>query len=331
MAKRIARILLFSDFHWMVVPPGQQKGQVIKGFSRIVEGVINIWKRWNVPNVKKALSKISAMGEFDLAILNGDIAECVYNERGIITPKDVNSLRILRSEVESSLSNVYKIHYNSGDHELGYKLPLSVDPGGGISQTSFENFQIIFGPLFQKFSWGSEFHFILLCSSLLIQKTNHLSGMEKDYIDNLKEKQIKFLQNYLDDTERKNIFIFLHDPDAIEIIDPILEKCPPKGFKLFCRHLDAEASLRDYERLGKIANSKHGKLNIIRKISMLSKKGRRVMRWAKGNLQRLEIFKKYDIQIVPATGGMMGKGGGFLILNLFDDGSYQIEKHKIKQ
>lgn len=327
MAKKIARILLISDFHWMVVPPGQQKGQIIKGFSRIVEGVINIWKRWNVPNVRKALSKISAMGEFDLAISNGDIAECVYNERGIITQEDIKALRDLKQYLEgqirlSSPNIVSTIRYNSGDHELGYKLPLSVDPNGGISQTSFENFHNIFGPFFQKFSWGSEFHFILLCSSLLIQETNHLREAEKNYVDNLKKKQAEFLQNYLDDAEHKNVFIFLHDPDAIEIIDPILEKYPQKRFKVFCGHLHAEESLKDYEQLGRIANSR------LAKIISLYSKGKKIMEWAKGNLQRLEIFKKYNLQIILATGGMMGKGGGFLILNLFDDGSYQIEKHK---
>lgn len=332
MVDLIARILLISDSHCMVVPPWKQKGQTEKGIAGwIVEFFIAIWKLFNFHFFIKAVEKIGKMGSFDRVIYCGDLAECVYNERGMITRKDLKEMERFKAFVELGI-NVKKenIHYLPGDHELGYILPLSCDPEGGISRKSICNFQSVFGPLFSAFSIG-EFHFILLSSSLLIQKSKDAELLS------LKEDQFKMFDGILEKIlEGKDVFLFLHDPDGLQAIKshfdtPYLGSyyLRNKNFHTFCGHMHAESSLKSYENLGRIANARTVKEKFSHWLFSLFKKGRKVMEWAKGNIRRMEIFRKYDLQIIPSTAGMMGKGGGFLILDLYDDGTYSIEKHKI--
>lgn len=322
----MTRILLISDFHWMVVPPGQQKGQKIKGISRLVEAIINLWKRWNIPNTKKAIEKISGLGQFDYVVFAGDIAECEYNERGIVTQKDFDVIRWLFGWLRKKFSKPENFYSVPGDHELGYKLPLSVDPKGGVSLMSVINHQKIFGPLYKSFRMGRN-RFILLSSSMMIQDFEQRFVVEKNELLRIRERQTQFIADKLSQSkEGDNVFVFLHDPDALEIFDKLVfENCCLKNvnIKVFCGHLHAESSLGKYEKLGRMANNRY-----LSKIISLHPNGKKIIDWAKGNLRRLEIFKKYDLQVIPATGGMMGQGGGFLILNLFDDGSYEIEKYK---
>lgn len=334
MKELLARILLMSDSHCMVVPPWKQKGQTEKGLAGwIVEFFISIWKLFNLHFFVKAIEKIGKMGKFDKVIYCGDLAECVYNERGMITGKDLKEMERFKAFIELGIDvKKENIHYLPGDHELGYILPLSCDPEGGISWKSIDNFQSVFGPLFSGFAI-EKFSFILLCPSLFIQPIDHLSDDEKKYIFKLRDDQYNFVWNYFADRKKEGIvFLFMHDPDALEQFDAqALNYNVLRGrkYKAFSGHMHAEESLASYKRLGRIANAQTWLEKFCRWFFNRNKKGRKVMRWAKGNLCRMEIFRKYELQVVPSTAGMMGKGGGFLILNLFDDGSYEIEKHKI--
>ena len=329
MKERIARILLMSDSHCMVVPPWKQKGQTEKGAAGwIVEFFISIWKLFNFRFFKKALKKAGSMGGFDKVIYCGDLAECIYNERGMITSKDVEEMKKLKclfeQEIEIDPKNVY---YLACDHGLGYILPLSCDPEGGMSWKSLDNFQSVFGPLYSTFSI-CQFHFLLLSSSLLIQPTSHLSVAERKYVSDLQKSQRDFVWEFLGrKNEEKTILVFMHDPDGLDSY--LFTLGDYNNFKAFCGHMHAEDSLKKYEDLGRIANAKTAKEKVMSRIFNHFKKGKKIMNWAEGNLRRMEIFRKYNLQIVPSTAGMMGRGGGFLILNLFDDGSYKIEKHKI--
>lgn len=194
MANIIARILLLSDSHCMVVPPWKQKGQTEKGIAGwIIEFFIAIWKLFNFRFFVKAVEKIGKMGSFDRVIYCGDLAECVYNERGMITDKDIKEMERFKAFIELGISVKREdIYYLPGDHELGYILPLSCDPQGGISRKSICNFQSVFGLLFSAFSIG-EFHFLLLSSSLLIQKSKDaeflsLKGDQFKMFDSILEK-----------------------------------------------------------------------------------------------------------------------------------------------
>lgn len=334
MAKLIARILLISDSHCMVVPPWKQKGQTEKGVAgRIVEFFISIWKLFNFHFFTKAIKEIGKMGKFDKVICCGDLAECVYNERGMVTGKDAEEMKRFKAFIELGIdAEIENFHYLPGDHELGYILPLSCDPDGGISWKSIDNFQSVFGPLFSGFTI-EKFKFILLCPSLFIQPIDHLSESEKKYIVKLQDNQQNFIWNYFADKKKEGIvFIFMHDPDGLDQFNAIVlnyNVLRNRKYKALCGHMHAEASLEKYQNLGRIAKAISFKEKCLRWFFNRFEKGKKVIAWAKGNLCRMEIFKKYDLQIVPSTAGMMGRGGGFLVLNLYDDGSYEIEKHKI--
>lgn len=324
MRDLVARILLITDFHFMSVPVGQQKGQIIKGISRVVEGIINIWKKGNNKRFYQALEKISFLGKFGITIALGDILECEYNERGMLQEVDFLAIQKIKKAMYKKIKTKSRI-FISGDHELGYKLPLSVDPEGSVSRRSVNNYRHLVGPLWSYIQIGA-FQLIFLSSSLVRQDFSRRSDDEIAYLNNLKENQFNFLSRKLEIiSEEDKIFIFLHDPDALEVLEnTILKYHSEKNIKVFCGHIHAEDSLKSYERLGKIANSWFGK-----KIISKTKKGKKVIEWAKDNLKRMEIFRKYNLQIIPALGGMMGKGGGFMILNLYDNGNFEIEKHKI--
>lgn len=334
MKELLARILLMSDSHCMVVPPWKQKGQTEKGLAGwIVEFFISIWKLFNLHFFVKAIEKIGKMGKFDKIIYCGDLAECVYNERGMITGKDLKEMERFKAFIELGIDvKKENIHYLPGDHELGYILPLSCDPEGGISWKSIDNFQSVFGPLFSGFAIGN-FNFLLLSSSLFTQPIGHLSEGERKYVAKLQKDQQNFIWDYFADKKKNGtVFAFMHDPDGTDQFNAVIlhyNVLRNRKYKVLCGHMHAEDSLKKYEALGKIANAKTLKEKAVLWIFNRFKKGRKVMNWAEGNLQRIEIFEKYGLQVVPSTAGMMGRGGGFLILNLFDDGSYEIEKHKI--
>lgn len=252
MKALLARILLFSDPHWMLVPPGQQKGQIIRGIDRIIEGKINEWKWKNNPNFIKFLESVEGIN-FSHSICLGDLIECLWNERGIITPQDTERIIELRAYIRVKLDLSGQDFFVPGDHEAGYCLPLSVDPECGMSGDALENFWFTFGPLFQGFAIGN-FHIILISSSLFTQNIKSLKGCDKQCVQSLKREQVVFLKGYLSQIPKGHkVFLFLHDPDALEFIDQLPESV--KISKVFCGHLHAKKSLVGYKRLGMIANN----------------------------------------------------------------------------
>lgn len=327
MKRLIGRVLLISDPHWMLVPPGQQRGQIIKGIDRIVEGQINKWKWKNNPNFTKVLESIAEKGiNFSHSVCLGDLIECLWNERGIITPQDIERIIELRAYIRVRLDLSGKDLFIPGDHEVGYCLPLSVDPECGMSKDALENFWFTFGPLFRELTIGN-FHLVLISSSLFTQNIKSLKGCDKQCARSLKREQAVFLKAYLDQIpEEHKVFLFLHDPDALEFIDRLPESA--KISKVFCGHLHADKSLIGYKRLGIIANNWLLRNAFVFNLFLLGRfqKAIKLMNWATGNLKRLDLFKKYDLQIVPGVSGMMGEGAGFLILDLYDDGDYEIKK-----
>ncbi|EKE19931.1 MAG: hypothetical protein ACD_8C00083G0004 [uncultured bacterium] len=325
MREIICRVLLLSDFHKLSVPVGKQKGQNLKFLEKIAEGIINIWKRWNMKYaIPKMMHKLFCMtaqqGEkFDLQIINGDVIECEYNERGIMMEVDRQELRRMINTITSGVA-LEKTFVVAGDHELGYRLPLSTDPKGGISPQSIDNFVHVVGPLWQTFSI-EKIHFLLLNSSLMIQKTDHLSLVSQERIERLRIKQQAFVISTLEKiAESETVFVFLHDPDAIVEFNAYIRDfyyVHNKNFTVFCGHMHAEFSLLAYKKLGELASSKYA--------FILPAK---ILKWAKSNGWRLQLFEKYDLQIIPAPGGMMGIGGGFKVLNIHKDGTFEVRKCK---
>lgn len=321
MKKIISKILLVSDFHQLTVPVGMQKGQRLNFFERIFEGIINIWKRWNVrfaiPSLMGKISRHSA--NVKMAILNGDIVECEYNERGMTQKTDVRVVNNLRDSLQKIIDVPW--YFVVGDHEIGYKLPLSRDPNGGVSTKSISNFQRTLGKLFHGV-YGQDFNLLFVSSTLMLSDWRSLGSAEGMELQSLKREQEKFIVRWLMEIEEyKKVFVFMHDPDALKNFRSIINRdyyAKNKNFTVFCGHMHADWTLRAYEALGKISKSPF-RIIMPKKIRI----------WASDNLERLDLFRKYDLQIIPAPGGMMGLGGGFKILNIYDDGSYGIEKYSI--
>ncbi|MDD3486775.1 MAG: hypothetical protein PHF35_00115 [Candidatus Moranbacteria bacterium] len=313
-----------SDAHWMVVPPEKQEGQAIRGIDRLIEGKIRKWKKLNKQNFRLALNNAKQNGPFNEFIFLGDLVECVHNEKGMVTLTDLEEISILKKFVINALGLRFSgdDHYIPGDHELGYVLPLSLDPDGGMTGESITNFQNILGPMFDAWNIGN-FIFITISSSLFTQ----FEWRNDVEIAELRQKQVKFLVEKLSKLPpEKKVFLFLHDPDAIEHINAL--PGASRITQIFCGHLHSENTVNSYRRLGKMANSFWGRL-LLRFVGLIFNRLQRVnkvINWAKGNPYRLELFKKYNLQVVPAPNGMLGKGSGFLILELYADGNYEIKK-----
>lgn len=330
MKRLISRILLIADPHYMVVPPEEQKGQIIKGIDQIIEGwLIRGWKEKNNFNFSRAIQALRSGKVYNSVILLGDLIECVYNERGIFTVQDIETAKELLVIIKNTLTLTGEIHYVPGDHELGYKLPLSLDPDGGLNEASVANFERLGDKLFS--FWQIEnFHFLTVSSSLFIQNTEHLECAARRQIETLRRKQMNFLISYLNFKipDEHMAFLFLHDPDAIETID----KLPgaQKITKIFCGHMHEEKTLKSYVRLGKIANSFWGRTLLFTLGLAVNRleRARRIIKWARGNLYRASLFEKYKLEIVPAISGMLGSGAGCKILNLFDDGSFEVVRRE---
>lgn len=330
MAQLLARYLLMSDSHWIVVPPEKQKGIIVKGWDRLWDWLIfRKQKKLNNQNLRLTLLKIydmkmsSDIGHLDGLIFTGDLVECVFNERGIITPIDTKEIVMLKNFMIYSLRiDPENTHFIPGDHETGYDLPIKADPEGGMRLASLENFQKILGPLWSAWEVGN-FNFITVSSSLFIQTTEHLECVERSNVESLKNEQEKFLTEYLLNVpDSRTTFLFLHDADALEIVDtlPGAEKIT----KVICGHFHQERNWRGYKTVGKLANSFWGQL-LIRTFWGIQNRFERanwIIAWAKGNPRRLELFKKYDLLYVPSV----AETKSFLVLELYDDGEHEIQK-----
>ena len=313
------KILLLADLHYMVVSPEKQKGQVKTGLNRIVEWFIDIWKRKNKKAIDEVLIKAQLFNPFEKVIILGDLIECEYNERGIIMENDIKVISRLKNKLKSEFSSA-EIIYTPGDHELGYSLPLSIDPQGGISQKSLDNFQKTLGPLFQHFEID-EHHFIIFNSSLADQDFSQRPEEERIFIEKLKNEQADFLIDTLKKAEHgEKIFVFLHNPDSLVDISKIIpDSLIEKISVVFCGHLHTSKSLIIYKWAGYISRS------FLKIFFIWNPNGKKMIEWAKGNDTRLKTFKKFKLQVVSAPGGLMGLDKGFTVLHL-DQDNYKMQK-----
>jgi len=321
-----ARYLLFSDAHWMVVPPEKQRGVVIRGWDRLWDWLIfRRQKRKNNANVLLTLYSAFKQGRFDKYLSTGDLVECIFNERGILTQKDIDEILALKEFIRRTqkVTSVNE-HYVPGDHDGpgGYDLPIKADPRGGMNIAGTMHMLQVLGPLFDAWKIGI-FHFVTISSSLFSQKTEHLDNLGRLSFKALKQRQEKFLTEYLVHVPvGEKVFLLLHDPDALEIVDtlPGAEKIT----KVLCGHFHQERNFQGYKKLGKMANSFWGQLLLrgILGIQNRLERANRIIAWAKRNPRRLELFQKYNLTYVPSA----AETRNFLVLELYDNGEYKIQR-----
>jgi len=320
------KILLTSDWH--KTPFKEEKFQTQK--KNLGERIIQFLGGIGADAVMEQMEKVIREKVISIVIHNGDMMESSRNERGLSTSKDLQEAMKIRDTFISE-SGVNRFILNAGNHELGYVLPLSTDPNGGISSMSMYNFVELAG-------CDGDFFQVVLVDGFKIILIPYLFSEDEAAIghDLLLWKKV-FLRNLKRElSESESTVLLLHDPDSLadENLLRLISLYREKIKLIFCGHYHAEATLRFVKWLVRIFNSSW--LLPIRCLVMLSlwpvfgwPIAKAIREYFRKRKNIPDLIKELNVQIIPAPGGMLGFGGGFLILNLFEDGKFEIEKHLI--
>ncbi|MDD3607945.1 MAG: hypothetical protein PHQ20_04100 [Candidatus Moranbacteria bacterium] len=210
--------------------------------------------------------------------------------------------------------------FMAGGHELGYILPLSNDPEGGPSERSVAVFEQNFNQLFYVFNYGL-YKFVVLSSDLELLQSGPEDLIKKKHL------QTEFYQNEIACSERP-VIIMIHDPDALASMWPFLEKHQDRIARVFSGHQHARWVNWIYPKICSVASSRI--LEILLKPlfnKLFPGKADAVWVYFQNNKNNAHIWKQLNLSIIPAPGGMMGIGGGFLVADLKKD---DIKVRKIK-
>ncbi|MCD6150011.1 metallophosphoesterase [bacterium] len=304
MAKRIARILLFADSHFSVDSKIEEEKwfpPICSLLSRFSDKMVGKFlKHWDEVTQKRFIKIVRNAynhGPYNYMLGLGDYTPGA-NESGMLTPKTIKQYR----EFENILNRFPDIPRLLiwGDHDVGYRFDVSGKTGvkigteqGGVSVASVEAAEKLIGPPFGEMDIGPA-KFIYFSTNLV----RNVDEGSNPFLKDLKAKQESYVANALWKSQSRLNFLLLHDPTAIlprTAIRKIIDSHHRKITAIVHGHLHAEFSAK------------------------LTRAFYKPFR---------QFCKMYKLILVPAPWGMFGIGGGFLILNLFDDGSYQIKKHK---
>lgn len=319
--------ILITDLHEQ--PFKEEKFKTQR--KNIIERFIQFFANKNRKK-EKAIALIKAEIEerkIGTAITNGDFSESKATERGMETQED----RITAQEVESEYRQklgLKKIIRNGGNHEFGYNLPLGTDPKRGIRWQSIQNFMQIAG-------WEDIYHSVSVCGYKLIF-IPYIFSEEEAYDFDIRLVQIRFLKKMKADLESDMpIILFVHDPDSFDHrgLLKLIRDYKSRIKVIFFGHYHSWINLL----VTKILVDVYVKwwlilprilINII--ILLLTgeiKKVEKISAYFRKRKNIPKLIKDLGATLIPAPTGMFGIGGGFLILNINDDGTYSIEKHKI--
>lgn len=198
---------------------------IIVFFARILRGKRSYAERVGSFLLRKGI---------EMVVLTGDAQENTFTERGLRTDEDVLEFKKAIASLKRWCPNA-RIEVTAGNQELGYRLPLSSDPDGGISETSVQNFLQIAERerLFHSFSFGGK-RFVLVPYLFV----------ENQAPPWLEELQAEFVEDFTKEVRNsiEPVIIIAHDFESLKdfsiasVIKNFLEKDNPKIEKIFCAH-----------------------------------------------------------------------------------------------
>lgn len=260
-----------------------------------------------------SLDEAKKIGDIDFLFFGGDIVTG-YGERGLTGSNSPDHINRFKKLAEQYFPGLLK-RYMAGGHEVGYILPLSTDPEGGISEGSIQVFEQNFNELFYVFTEG-RYKFVVTSSDL------ELYGGNIESINRRKKLQQEFYQDEITYTEQgQKIVLMLHDPDALALMFPFLKNSVGKIERTFAGHQHAQWVNKIYPTLCQLASSSILQVPLKPLFNKFFP-GRADAVWSyfQQNKHNSHIWKSLNLTIIPAPGGMLGIGGGFLIADLEDEG-----------
>ena len=309
---------LFSDSHAFESQDPLHReldGKNTKGEKMIAKSM-----KENESKFALVLQKAKKINGIDLVFFGGD-SVTGYGERGLIGPDSLGHIGRFKNLVEGYFFGLPK-KYMAGGHEVGYILPLSNDPKGGLSEKSIQVFEQNFNKLFYTFTEG-RYKFVVLSSDL------ELLNRGTEELFKRKRVQREFYRDEIADVKQdQKIVLMVHDPDALVPMFPFLKNYIGKIERTFSGHQHARWVNKIYPDICSLA-SFHA-LELLAK-PLFNKffpgKADAVWNYFRQNKDNARIWNMLKLSIIPAPGGMKGIGGGFLIADLKEEG---IEVRKIK-
>ena len=183
-------------------------------------------------------------------------------------------------------------------------------------------FEENFNQLFYTFSEG-RYKFVVLSSDLELLKGG------TDALTKRKALQEEFYKDEITYTQpEQKVVLMLHDPDALAPMFQFLGKNLDKIEKTFSGHQHAQWVNKIYPTLCSTASSRVLQLPLKPLFNkFFPGKADAVWNYFRQNRGNAQIWNSVKLSIIPAPGGMLGIGGGFLIADLKENG---IEVKKIK-
>jgi len=267
------------------------------GWHEAIKRFLNFWDVVTRRAFELMLKKAKTLEPYDLAIGLGDYTPGA-NERGMLTQKTQFQFIHFKNLFDNLIVCPKKLVW--GDHDVGYLFNVSKKTGikigtesGGVSAESVRIATNLIGPPFGTFSING-INIVFIATNLI----RNVGESSDERLLRLKLDQ----ENFLAETLRSStgsVYLLLHDPTSITdetAIRKIIDSHREKITAIIHGHLHAEFS--------------------------------RWITWIFSPAYRT-LYREYKTILVPASWGMMGIGGGFLVINIHDDETYEIKKHKI--
>lgn len=265
------------------------------------------------------LREAEKIGKTDFLFCGGDMVTG-YGERGLVGPDSPEHVATFKRALDEYFRGVPR-YYAAGGHEIGYALPLSTDPEGGPSEKSIQMFEENFNQLFYTFSEG-RYKFVVLSSDLILLASDSTSLQKR------KALQEEFYKDEITYTHpEQKIVLMLHDPDALAPMFDFLGEHLDNIERTFSGHQHAQWVNTIYPHLCAAASSRVLALPLNPLFNaFFPGKADAVWEYFRKNKDNAAIWSAVKLSVIPAPGGMMGVGGGFLVADLKEDG---IVVHKI--